>query len=66
MTSIEKLDNAKLHDELEDIPTNTSGNRPFSDVIEVNLSRRMMMRGTLAAAVAGFLAPQELIAQPMG
>ena len=38
MTSIEKPDNAKLHDEIEDIPTNRSGNRPFTDVLEANLS----------------------------
>ena len=66
MTSIEKLDNAKLHDDLEDTPANRSGNRPFADVLEVNLSRRMMMRGTLAAAVAGILAPQELLAKSTG
>ena len=58
--------NAAVHDEQESIPTNTTGNRPFADVLEANLSRRTMMRGTLAAAVAGILAPQDLLAAPGG
>ncbi len=56
--------NAAIHDEHENVPTNTSGNTPFARVLDVNLSRRRVMQGTLAAAVAGFLAPQDLLARP--
>ena len=56
MTSIEKLDNAKLHDESEDIPTNTSGNRPFDDVANVFASRRKVLKGSLSFAAATFFA----------
>jgi secreted PhoX family phosphatase len=55
--------NAAIHDAREDMATNPSGNRPFADVLEANLSRRVVMRGTLAAAVAAILAPQDLLAK---
>jgi len=55
-------DNAAIHDEHEKIPTNKSGNRPFSDVLVSNMSRRTVVSGSVAAAVAGFLAPQEVLA----
>jgi secreted PhoX family phosphatase len=51
------LDNAQLHDDLENIPSNNSGNRPFADVLETNVSRRSVMAGSLAAAATAFLAP---------
>ena len=55
-------DNAAIHDENENIPTNTSGNRPFSDVLAAAASRRQIMSGSLAAAVAGILAPEIVLA----
>lgn len=39
----------------DDTIFNTSGNRPFDAVLEVNLTRRKVLGGGLAAAVAGFL-----------
>jgi secreted PhoX family phosphatase len=50
--------NALVHDDKENVPTNTSGNRPFADVLEADLSRRSILRGGLTMAAAGFLAPQ--------
>ncbi len=55
-------DNAAIHDENESIPTNTSGNRPFSEVLAAAASRRQVMSGSLAAAVAGILAPEIVLA----
>lgn len=55
-------DNAAMHDAIEEIPTNASGNRPFADVLEAKLSRRTAMQGGLALAVAAFLKPQEVLA----
>lgn len=59
-------DNEAVHNELETIPTNTSGNRPFSEVAaEYNMSRRELMRGSLAGAVGAFFAtPRDLLANP--
>ncbi|MEL7490589.1 MAG: PhoX family phosphatase [Pseudomonadota bacterium] len=54
------LDNAQIHDEQENIPTNQSGNRTFRDVLKAAVSRRTIMQGTLAGAATGFLAPQAL------
>ncbi|WP_144394415.1 PhoX family protein [Pleionea sediminis] len=50
-------DNSQLHDEIEDIPSNTSGNTPFASVLETNMSRRNIMKGSLGVAAASFLAP---------
>lgn len=50
-------DNAQLHDEIENSPSNNSGNRPFENVLESRVSRRGVMSGSLAAAATGFLAP---------
>ncbi len=58
--SPEILDNAKLHDEKENIPANTSGNRPFIDVARTYASRRDVVKGGVAAAAAGFFAPTAL------
>jgi len=56
--SMDKTPNqAELHDEMENVGSNHSGNRPFSDVLEARISRRMVMRGTLAGAAASYLAP---------
>ena len=52
----------KLHDEIEDTPTNRSGNRPFADVARVYASRRDVVKGGAAAAAAGFFAPSALVA----
>lgn len=53
-----KLDNAHIHDESESIPSNTSGNRPFADILASALSRRGILQGSLAGAATSFLAPQ--------
>lgn len=55
-------DNEAVHEEFESIPTNASGNRPFSEVAAANISRRGLMRGSLAAAVAAFFVSQDLLA----
>lgn len=50
--------NAELHDEAENTPSNTSGNTPFANVLEANMTRRKVMAGSLTAATAAFIAPQ--------
>lgn len=60
MTTSKHLDNAALHDELEDIGSNPSGNTPFSELVERGIARRRVVQGTLAGAAAGFLAPSAL------
>ena len=44
----------------ENIPSNTSANTPFNEVLASSLSRRSVVKGSLAAAATGFLAPQAL------
>lgn len=56
----EAADNAQLHDELENIPSNNSGNRPFSDVLQANLSRRNVVAGGLGVAVTSFITPKAM------
>ena len=51
------LGNSELHDEIENLPSNTSGNRPFASVLEANMTRRKVMAGSLTVAAASFLAP---------
>ncbi len=51
------LDNAQMHDEMENIPSNQSGNRPFASVLESNLSRRGVVAGGLGIAATSFLTP---------
>ena len=41
---------------VDDEIVNRSENRPFEDVLNAHLSRRKMMKGTLATAATGFLA----------
>lgn len=53
----EITDNAALHDRMEDVPANTSGNTPFAEVLQAYLSRRAVVKGGLAAAATTFLAP---------
>ncbi|MGK0499429.1 MAG: secreted PhoX family phosphatase [Oceanicoccus sp.] len=53
----EIVDNAQLHDDMEDIPSNNSGNRPFEFVLETSLSRRKVMAGSLAVAATSFFSP---------
>jgi secreted PhoX family phosphatase len=50
-------DNAKLHDDKENIASNTSGNLPFAEVLKKTLSRRKVLAGSVTAAAAGFFAP---------
>jgi len=52
-----RFSNARLHDELENISHNNSGNRPFADVLKVNMSRRKILQGSAATAATSFLAP---------
>ncbi|MFC4698964.1 PhoX family protein [Glaciecola siphonariae] len=51
------IDNAQLHDDKEDVASNDSGNRPFTDVLNKNISRRSVLAGSVTAAAAGFFAP---------
>jgi secreted PhoX family phosphatase len=48
---------AGQNDASEDIPSNTSGNRTFREVLEVNMARRKVVKGTLLGAATSFLAP---------
>jgi secreted PhoX family phosphatase len=59
MTNKDKgiVDNAQLHDEIEDVPSNKSNNRLFASILEANLSRRKVMEGSLMVAATSFLAP---------
>jgi secreted PhoX family phosphatase len=41
-------------DDAENIPSNKSGNRPFSDVLSANLKRRDVMKGSLAMGATSF------------
>lgn len=43
-----------MYDDTEDVSTNPSGNTPFKEVVASRLSRRTVLRGTVAAAT-GFL-----------
>lgn len=61
-----ELDNAELHDEMENIPTNQSGNRPFDSVLKSNMSRRKLMAGSLATAAGAFLAPSAFAGRGRG
>ena len=53
----QQLDNAVKHDEKENTSSNSSGNRPFREVLNANLSRRRVVQGSLAGAATTFLAP---------
>jgi secreted PhoX family phosphatase len=50
-------DNAQLHDDKENIPSNKSGNRSFASVLKENISRRKVMAGSAVAATASFFTP---------
>lgn len=52
--------NAQAHDDKENIPSNLSGNRPFTEVLSRYVSRRSVTKGSLAAAATGFLAPSAI------
>ncbi len=41
----------------DDAISNTSGNRPFAEVLQANVARRKVLQGGLAAAATTFLAP---------
>lgn len=49
-----------INEDQENIPSNHSGNRSFADVLETNLSRRAVLKGSLAAAATTFLTPNAL------
>ena len=51
------LDNAQLHDDMENIPSNNSGNLPFASVLKQSMSRRSVVAGSAVAAAAGFFTP---------
>ncbi len=55
--------NAAIHDQLENVSTNTSGNTPFAEVRIASMTRRNILRGSLAAAVASFFTPPMLLAR---
>ena len=58
------IHNDIIHDQKEDIASNTSNNRAFSDVLAVNTNRRKVIKGSLAAAATTFLAPQAMAFNP--
>ena len=47
-------------DDCENISSNPSNNREFADVLKASASRRGILRGSLAGAAMGFLAPQAM------
>lgn len=49
-------DNTDLDDK-ENISSNTSGNRPFNDILSTDVSRRKVVQGSLAVAATTFLSP---------
>lgn len=65
MTTDNSPDNARLHDDMEDLPSNHSGNTPFHEILAHGVARRSVVKGSLAAAAAGFFAPSAL-AQAVG
>jgi hypothetical protein len=50
----------------DDIPANSSGNRPFTEVLQAHVSRRKVLTGSLAVAGATFLAPATVSALGRG
>ena len=46
--------------------SNKSGNRPFADVLEVNLTRRRLLKGSLATAVTAFFGGKSVAAIAYG
>lgn len=59
-------DNEAIHEISESTPTNKSGNTPFSEVLENNMTRRTALKGSLAAAVAALFTPDDLLARRRG
>ncbi len=59
MSKVEQTsaDNAQLHDEQENIPSNQSGNTPFASILKNGLSRRKVLHGGVASAAAAFFTP---------
>ncbi|MDX1693812.1 MAG: PhoX family phosphatase [Ketobacteraceae bacterium] len=53
-------DNAQLHDDQENIPSNKSDNTPFQAVLNGRMSRRGVMSGSLTVAASSFLAPSAM------
>ena len=50
----------------EDISSNPSNNRHFSDVLDSGMSRRMILKGSLAAAATGFFGSSAALAATGG
>ncbi|MEM7273897.1 MAG: PhoX family phosphatase [Actinomycetota bacterium] len=44
-----------MNDDIEDIPTNASGNRPFEDVLAAHVGRRTVLRGGALGVAAFFV-----------
>ena len=53
-----KPDQAQLHDEMENTPSNPSTTEPFAEIAKRSMTRRGVMTGTLAGAATTFLAPE--------
>ena len=51
------VDNAQLHDDLENKPSNKSGNKSFASIVKSSLSRRTVIQGGIAAAATTFFVP---------
>jgi len=60
MSHNEIINNEHIEEDPENISSNTSGNPPFKKVLDSAISRRNIVKGSLAVAATGFLAPQAL------
>ena len=50
-------DNAQLHDEIENTPSNKSNNRSFASIVKSSLTRRSVLKGGVATATTAFFTP---------
>jgi len=57
---VKQFNDVKTLDDKENIPSNTSNNRPFHSVLSSYVSRRDVAKGSLLTAAATFLAPSAL------
>lgn len=57
MPNNKDIDQLPALDEVENFTSNPSGNRPFEDIAWATLSRRTLLKGSLAAATTAFLSP---------
>ncbi len=63
MSKNTNLESSEAFDDSENIPSNNSNNRPFSDVLRATMSRRTVLKGSLAVAGATYLAPSTALAR---